>query len=142
MHKRKKNRIIFLIFVFAISLSSLSFIIANFKENIIFFYSPSDLKGVTDKGEIFRLGGLVEKNSIKKPSSNQIEFILIDNNAKILVKYQGILPDLFREDQGMIAKGVLQNGVFVAKELLVKHDENYMPPEVYKTLKKNKNSSY
>ena len=53
-----------------------------------------------------------------------------------MVKYQGILPDLFREDQGMVAKGVLQNGVFIANELLVKHDENYMPPEVYKTLKK------
>ena len=136
MHKKKKNRITFLLSVATISLSSLFFIITNFKENIIFFYSPSDLKEIKEKKEVFRLGGLVKKNSIKKLSSDKIEFILTDNQEEVLVKYQGIIPDLFREEQGMVAKGNLKNKIFIAEELLVKHDENYMPPEVYKTLKK------
>jgi cytochrome c-type biogenesis protein CcmE len=141
MHKKKKSRIIFLLLIATISLSSLFFIITNFRENIIFFYSPTDLKGIKEKVEIFRLGGLVKQNSVKKPSSDKIEFILTDNQEEILVKYQGIIPDLFREEQGMVGRGILKNGVFIAKELLVKHDENYMPPEVYKTLKSKKTSS-
>jgi len=134
MHPRKKNRIFFLLSAATISLTAVFFIITNFKENIIFFYSPTDLIGITEKDEIFRVGGLVKENTIKKYSSNKIEFILTDKKTEIRVQYKGILPNLFRENQGMIAKGILKNGIFIAQELLVKHDENYMPPEVYKTL--------
>ncbi len=106
--------------------------------NIMFFYSPSDLVEKQVKpGQRFRLGGLVEEGSLVRGQSTKITFKVTDNAKNIAVSFEGVLPDLFREGQGVVAEGALDNaGVFVADSVLAKHDENYMPPEVASSLKK------
>ena len=109
-----------------------------FRSNIVFFFSPSEiLEGKAPTQGVLRVGGLVEKGSVKKiPDTLKVEFTVTDLAKRITVRYEGILPDLFRDGQGVIAQGRLQgDGVFVADQVLAKHDENYMPPEVAKTLK-------
>lgn len=111
----------------------------SFNNNIVFFISPSDIKEEhysTDK--IIRIGGLVKENSLNFIKNGEItEFIITDLNKDISVLYEGILPNLFREGQGMVAKGKFNdNNIFIALELLTKHDENYMPKEVVESLKK------
>ena len=108
-----------------------------FQENIMYFYSPSQISaGEAPTGRSFRLGGLVTAGSLQRtPGSIEINFVVTDNAESIPVKYSGLLPDLFREGQGVIAHGKLtEQGVFMADEVLAKHDENYMPPEVAETL--------
>jgi cytochrome c-type biogenesis protein CcmE len=108
-----------------------------FQENIMYFYSPSQISaGEAPTGRSFRLGGLVTTGSLQRtPGSIEINFVVTDNAESIPVKYSGLLPDLFREGQGVIAHGKLtEDGVFMADEVLAKHDENYMPPEVAETL--------
>ena len=108
-----------------------------FQENIMYFYSPSQVTaGEAPAERSFRLGGLVTNGSLQRtPGSIEINFTVTDNAETIPVKYSGLLPDLFREGQGVIAHGKLSNeGVFMADEVLAKHDENYMPPEVAETL--------
>ena len=108
-----------------------------FQENIMYFYSPSQVSaGEAPSGRAFRLGGLVTTGSLQRtPGSIEINFVVTDNAQSIPVRYAGLLPDLFREGQGVIAHGKLgEDGVFVADEVLAKHDENYMPPEVAETL--------
>jgi cytochrome c-type biogenesis protein CcmE len=112
-----------------------------FKENILFYKSPSEiLQGDYPKARNFRVGGMVKKGSIvKSTNSLDIEFMVTDYAQDIKVHYSGILPDLFRDDQGMIAIGQLdKKGIFQAEEILAKHDENYMPPEVAASLKDKK----
>ena len=109
-----------------------------FQENIMYFYSPSQISsGEAPRGRAFRLGGLVTQGSLQRvPGSIEINFLVTDNAESIPVKYSGLLPDLFREGQGVIAHGKLNDeGVFMADEVLAKHDENYMPPEVASSLK-------
>ncbi|QQP89374.1 cytochrome c maturation protein CcmE [Skermanella sp. TT6] len=103
-----------------------------FEDNLVFFYSPSDLAAQQVGERSFRLGGLVEENSVKRlPDGLTIEFRVTDTARSVPVTYAGIVPDLFREGQGVVAEGRLRpDGVFVAREVLAKHDENYMPPEV------------
>ena len=116
--------------------SSVALILNNFNDNLVFFYSPSDLakKEISSDTQI-RIGGLIEKGTVNKKNGNFVEFNITDLNESILVRYEGILPPMFREEQGMVARGHLQkNGVFLANNLLTKHDENYMPPEVAKAL--------
>ena len=138
----KKRRIVFVSSIFLISLLALAFIIANFRENIVFFYSPSEIKNEAIfkkiKNRQTRAGGLVKENSIKKIDALTTEFIVTDLQEDLKMHYVGILPDLFREKQGVVAKGKFdaENNQFIATELLVKHDEKYMPPEVAKSLKK------
>ncbi len=106
-------------------------------DTIVFFYSPSDLieKHVA-AGKRVRIGGLVEQGSVKKLDDAHVEFVVTDTVKTLKVNYQGLLPDLFREGQGVIAEGsVSANGVFAADSVLAKHDEKYMPPEVAKALK-------
>lgn len=106
-------------------------------DTIVFFYSPSDLieKHVA-AGRRVRIGGLVEKGSLKRLEGMRIEFTVTDTAKTLKVSYQGVLPDLFREGQGVIAEGLLAgDGVFQADNVLAKHDEKYMPPEVAKALK-------
>lgn len=106
-------------------------------DTIVFFYSPSDLieKRVA-AGKRVRIGGLVEQGSVKKLDDAHVEFVVTDTVKTLKVNYQGLLPDLFREGQGVIAEGsVSANGVFAADSVLAKHDEKYMPPEVAKALK-------
>jgi cytochrome c-type biogenesis protein CcmE len=108
-----------------------------FQENIMYFYSPSQVSaGEAPSGRAFRLGGLVTTGSLQRtPGSIEINFVVTDNAQSIPVRYAGLLPDLFREGQGVIAHGKLgEDGVFIADEVLAKHDENYMPPEVADTL--------
>ncbi|MGQ9364752.1 cytochrome c maturation protein CcmE [Azospirillum sp. ST 5-10] len=111
-----------------------------FEDNLVFFFSPSDLqaKAAEVDGRSFRLGGLVEDGSVKRlPDGVTTDFRVTDGVAGVLVTYRGQLPDLFREGQGVVAEGKLRpDGVFIAREVLAKHDENYMPPEVADALKR------
>jgi cytochrome c-type biogenesis protein CcmE len=107
--------------------------------NLSYFFSPSEIaQGQAPVGHVFRLGGLVEKGSVQRSDKDlSVRFIVTDNAKKISVVYSGILPDLFQEGQGVIAQGRLgSDGVFMAEEVLAKHDENYMPPEVADALEK------
>jgi len=109
------------------------------KENINAFFSPTEIiQGKAPVGHSFRIGGLVVTGSVKRdPASLRINFELTDGASNYPVMYEGILPDLFREGQGIVATGKLVDNVFVADEVLAKHDENYMPPEVADALKKS-----
>lgn len=110
-----------------------------FKENITLFRSPSDIAaGKVQDGSRFRIGGMVVEDSVQRRSDNlDINFELTDHANTVGVSFNGILPDLFREGQGIVAMGQLnEDGVFVASEVLAKHDENYMPPEVAEALEK------
>ena len=109
-----------------------------FNENLLYFFSPTDVvEGRAPTGKSFRLGGLVGVNSVKRDGI-KVNFDVTDNANTFNVEYKGILPDLFREGQGIITTGSLINGAFVATEVLAKHDENYMPPEVADALEKTK----
>ena len=108
-----------------------------FRENVTFFFDPSQVaQGRVAEGEHFRLGGMVSKGSVKRePGSLEVRFRVTDFAHEVPVSYTGVLPDLFREEQGVVANGRLSNGTFVAEEVLAKHDEKYMPPPVAKALK-------
>ena len=111
------------------------------RENINLFFSPTQVKaGEAPQQATFRLGGMVVEGSVRRPDADlSVEFVLTDTVEQVTVTYKGILPDLFREGQGIVAQGMLKNnGIFEAKQVLAKHDENYMPPEVADALKKAK----
>jgi cytochrome c-type biogenesis protein CcmE len=115
-----------------------------FKKNVMFFYDPSQVAaGQVKPGERFRLGGMVEKGSVQRtPGSLEVRFVVTDFAHNLPVKYDKVLPDLFREGQGVVAHGRIdKDGVFIADEVLAKHDEKYMPPQVAKSLK-NKGEAY
>ncbi len=108
------------------------------QDNMLFFFSPTEVQaGEVPEGSNFRLGGMVVDGSVTRtPGSLKVRFELTDHGETVPVEYEGILPDLFREGQGIIAQGSLnQDAVFVASEVLAKHDETYMPPEVAEALK-------
>ncbi len=108
-----------------------------FSENLLYYFSPTDVtEGKAPEGKSFRLGGLVSMNSVKRDGI-KVTFDVTDNANSFTIKYEGILPDLFREGQGIITTGSLVDGIFIATEVLAKHDENYMPPEVAASLKKS-----
>jgi len=111
----------------------------SFEANVMLYYDPSDLAAkMPPANERFRLGGMVEKGSVEKTSGTlDIKFLVTDFKHTVPVKYSGILPDLFREGQGVVAHGRMQSGTFVADEILAKHDEKYMPPQVADSLKDN-----
>ena len=107
-----------------------------FESNLVFFYSPSQVAAQeAPKQRIFRIGGLVEEGSVKRDGVN-VNFVITDTAKAVPVRYQGILPDLFKEGKGVVAQGQLQGDVFVAREVLAKHDENYMPPEAAEAMRK------
>lgn len=137
-NSQKKKRLIFVGSIFAISLLSLAFVVDNFRDNMVFFYSPSDLRSSAKLSRNIRVGGLVVENSVKKIDALTTKFTITDNVENLEIEYVGILPDLFRENQGVVAKGKFdeEKNQFFSRELLIKHDENYMPPEVAKSLKK------
>jgi len=113
-------------------------VLTALKDSIVFFNSPSDLiEKHVGAGTRVRLGGLVETGSVERSKDLNIRFQVTDGNHAVAVAYQGVLPDLFREGQGVIAEGALDpNGVFRADTVLAKHDEKYMPKEVADALKK------
>jgi cytochrome c-type biogenesis protein CcmE len=109
-----------------------------FNDNLMYFFSATDvIEGKAPKDHLFRLGGMVVKGSVvRQPSGLTVRFVLTDMAKEVTVEYTGILPDLFREGQGIVANGKLdKNGIFIAQEVLAKHDENYMPPEVAGSMK-------
>ena len=137
MKSLKKQRRIQVIVITIIALA-LSTVLIGYamRDGINFFRSPSEvLQQRPDKNETFRIGGLVQEDSLVRGSGAVTNFIVTDGNNSVLVEYSGILPDLFAEGQGMIATGNFIDGKFVASEILAKHDENYMPKEVVDTLK-------
>jgi len=140
--KRRKRLILIAAMVAGVGVA-IGVALKAFNENLMFFYSPSAVVGgEAPTGHLIRVGGLVEKGSVKRKKDGlTVTFDITDFAETIKVQYTGILPDLFREGQGIVARGRLQKGhLFVAEEVLAKHDEKYMPPEVadaLKTAKKN-----
>ena len=107
-----------------------------FQSNLVFFYSPSQIASrEAPTGRTFRLGGLVEAGSVKRDGVS-VSFVVTDTAKSVPVRYSGILPDLFKEGKGVVAQGQLRDGTFEAREVLAKHDENYMPPEAAEALKR------
>lgn len=139
---RKKKRLYTVLAGLTMLGVAAALVLTAFEDNIVFFYSPTD---ITQKdlrpGQTVRLGGLVEADSVKKADDGvTTEFVITDTNKTISVRYAGLLPDLFREGQGVVTQGTLgSDGIFLASEVLAKHDENYMPKEVADALKKSGN---
>ena len=134
---RRRRLTVVLIIVLGVA-AAVSLTLYALQQNINLFYSPSQITaGEAPQGRSIRVGGLVLNGSVKRdPGSLRVNFTLTDNAQTVQVYYEGILPDLFREGQGIIARGVLESGNIVrAEEVLAKHDENYMPPEVADSLK-------
>ena len=132
MNKRSRRKVLVLAIIFGVSTATVLGLTA-FEENLLYFYSPTQVKtGEAPQAHTFRVGGLVVDGSVKRePDSLMIQFDITDNEESMTVEYTGILPDLFREGQGIVAMGRFDsNGRFVANEVLAKHDEEYMPPEV------------
>ena len=139
--KPKSQRLIILFFFLTLLGLSTFLVLKSLEDNIVYFYSPTDINKKILSNDInlskkIRIGGLVKENSILK-EGKKISFKIHDGIDEILVIYNGILPDLFREEQGIVALGKIKNKNFSAIEILAKHDENYMPKEVSDMLKKN-----
>jgi len=138
MTRKKRRRFAFAIALLVASIGGAALVIAALKDNVLYFYSPSDVagKGVRP-GIAFHIGGLVARGSVKRGVGGEVRFTVTDGRAQVPVTYTGALPDLFREGQGVVAAGELDSrGVFAASEVLAKHDERYMPPEVVDALKR------
>ena len=139
--KPKNKRLLTVISSLSLFIIGCGIVFINLKENLVFFYSPSEIfEQKPNSNEMFRLGGMVKKGSIKKKTTQlnnknveEIFFTVTDTKKEISISYIGILPDLFKEGQGVVVEGKLVNsGLFKASEVLAKHDENYMPPQIQK----------
>jgi len=136
---KTKNRLSIFIAIFVLSIVVIAFIFKTLEDNVLYFYSPSEIK---ENNEIvfnnnIRIGGMVKNGSVKT-NENEIEFIVTDYKNEIIVSYQGTVPALFAEGKGVVAEGKLQDKkFFLAKRILAKHDENYMPPKTKEILEKN-----
>lgn len=135
---RKNRRAILIVTSLAILGLAVGLVLYAMRDNIVFFYSPSDIaEKDIGPGQRIRLGGMVEQGSLAHSGEATITFRITDFVKAVGVSYTGILPDLFREGQGVVAEGHMQpDGSFVASTVLAKHDEKYMPPEVAESLKK------
>ena len=113
------------------------FVLNAFQSNLVFFFTPTQVaQGEAPKNKVFRVGGMVKEGSVKRDQT-VIEFVVTDTAREIAVRYNGLLPDLFKEGKGVVAQGRLDDqGLFIASEVLAKHDENYMPPEAQHALDK------
>lgn len=136
MTRKQRRGLLIGLSVAVLSVAAMLMMVA-FRQAIVFFHTPSDLaEQKLAPGTRFRLGGLVAKDTVKRGQGTVVSFDVTDTIKAIPVTFEGVLPDLFREGQGVVAEGVLSpQGVFVADTVLAKHDENYMPPEVAKALK-------
>jgi cytochrome c-type biogenesis protein CcmE len=137
MKTRHKRLVVILVGVIGLTVAGL-FVLNAFRNNLVYFYSPSEVReGKVAVGDLFRLGGMVEKGSVKKSADGlKVDFVVTDLNKTVAVHYEGILPDLFREGQGVVTQGKLdEQGNFIARDVLAKHDEKYMPPEAAKAMK-------
>ena len=141
MTPQRKQRLWWLIVLIVGVGVALSLALYALKQNINLFYTPSQvINGEAPKQHVFRVGGLVKKGSVKRGDKNlNVEFVVTDTAKEVTIHYQGILPDLFREGQGIVAEGKLaENGTFVASQVLAKHDEKYMPPQVAQMLNQSR----
>jgi cytochrome c-type biogenesis protein CcmE len=134
---RKQRRAVLIGTCLGVLALAVGLVLMALRDSIVFFYTPSEVaEKHLDTGQRFRLGGLVENGSLKRGEGTTISFVVTDKRATLPVTYTGVLPDLFREGQGVVAEGMLTSeGVFHADNVLAKHDEKYMPPEVAKKLK-------
>ncbi|MDX9861186.1 MAG: cytochrome c maturation protein CcmE [Rhodospirillales bacterium] len=137
--KPKRRRLTFVLIGMGLLAAAAALVLAAFRDSIVFFYSPSEIHAKALPAEQrIRVGGLVEEGSLSRAAgSGTITFRITDLAETIAVTYTGILPDLFREGQGVVAEGRFEDDVLKADEVLAKHDENYMPPEVADALKKS-----
>lgn len=136
---RKQRRMLIVVAGMALAGIAVALMLAAFEDNIVFFYGPTEVReGKLDTATRFRLGGLVAEGSVRRIEGEATTlFAVTDMREQVEVAYTGLLPDLFREGQGIVAHGRMnENGVFVADEVLAKHDENYMPPEVVEAMKR------
>lgn len=136
--KPRRQRLYFTLFSMACLALAAYFVASQLKDNFMYFVTPHEIAEKNIRpGKSFRLGGLVKEKTFKETASGVYAFEVTDTHADVKAVYKGMLPNLFREGQGVIATGHLDdNGVFVATEILAKHDENYMPKEVYEKIKK------
>ena len=134
---RKQRRAVLIGTCLAVLGVAVGLVLFALRDSIVFFYTPSEVaEKHLETGQRFRLGGLVENGSVKRGEGTTVSFAVTDKRSTLPVTFTGVLPDLFREGQGVVAEGVLNSdGVFNADSVLAKHDENYMPPEVAKKLK-------
>ncbi|WP_313601852.1 cytochrome c maturation protein CcmE [Comamonas jiangduensis] len=135
--KPRRKRLLWVLAGVALVGLAVTLVLRALDANVMFFYSPSQIHaGEAPQGAAFRIGGLVEVGSLQRSADGlQVQFMVTDEVQRVPVRYQGLLPDLFREGKGVVASGKLQaNGLFEASEVLAKHDENYMPPEAAKAL--------
>ena len=130
MNPTRKKRIYSILFVFLFSVSGISLILYSLNSNLDFFFTPTELKNNNIPPEKrIKIGGMVLEGSVERNGS-EISFVITDYENSIKVIFDGIVPDLFKEGSGVVALGFLNNKIFYAKEVLAKHDENYMPPNI------------
>ena len=135
--KTRHKRIALIVGGLAVLGLVVALVLNAFQSNLVFFFSPTQVAaGEAPKGKSFRIGGLVKEGTIKREADGvTLRFVMTDTERDMIVAYKGILPDLFKEGKGAVAQGKLgEDGVFVASEVLAKHDENYMPPEAIKAV--------
>lgn len=140
MHPQRKQRLLIILFILAVAGLAAGLLGYALKENINLFYPPAEIAaGNAPVGKSMRAGGMVKEGSVLRASDSlKTQFVVTDFSADVTVEYEGILPDLFAEGEGVVVSGKLaENGVFYATEVLAKHDETYMPPEVSDALEKS-----
>jgi cytochrome c-type biogenesis protein CcmE len=138
MRLRKQQRLMLVVVALLLVGAATALVLTALRDNIAFFVTPSEIaSGKVDEGRRFRIGGLVVAGSVDRGAGHEVSFALTDTASEVKVVYAGILPDLFREGQGIVAQGILRpDGVFAADEVLAKHDESYMPKEVAEAVKR------
>ena len=135
--KPKHQRLVFVVGSVACLCVAVLLTMQAFKQNLVYFYSPGDIAANPPvSGQKIRIGGLVKAGSVTRDGGN-VNFTVTDGRSEVRVRYHGMVPNLFREGQGVVAEGVLQGGALNASTVLAKHDENYMPKEVVDALKKS-----
>jgi cytochrome c-type biogenesis protein CcmE len=139
MNPKKRRRLLFALAILVAAAGGTALVLTALSDNVLYFYSPSDVfaKHIAP-GTHFRIGGLVEPKSLTHGRGADVRFVVTDGKAKVPIEFRGVLPALFREGQGVVALGALdESGTFAASEVLAKHDERYMPPEVVDALKRS-----
>lgn len=128
--KPRSQRFIWIVLGVTLLAAAAAFVLNAFQSNLVFFFTPTQVAhGEAPKGRVFRAGGMVKEGSLVR-DGHQVRFVITDTAQDIAVRFEGLLPDLFKEGRGVVAQGKLnEEGVFMASEVLAKHDENYMPPE-------------
>ena len=133
--KPRTQRLIWIVLGVAVLAGAAAFVLNAFQSNLVFFFTPTQVaNGEAPQQRVFRAGGMVKEGSLVR-NGNDVRFVITDTAKDMPVQYEGLLPDLFKEGRGVVAQGKIgQDGVFVATEVLAKHDENYMPPEAQHAL--------